>query len=197
MFQRLNLLPIELASFGPFFLKETLANWIVKADSGIDFGKGFLRYAALNKESVEPKAMSSHQTIALFFTQLAHGSQGGSAEIFGFISKLRIVRDRQSLLWGDLIVGFTNHDTRLNDRNSFPHPVIHTVKVETEQVNRSAHAGLSNFFIYVFRGDPCGSKARRMKKCIFMVREKSDAVLDVSFIAIKQASPPAVIDNQV
>jgi hypothetical protein len=41
---------------------------------------------------------------------------------------------------GDLIMDFTNDDLGLDDRDGFPNPAIHSVNVQTEQINRVAHS---------------------------------------------------------
>lgn len=67
----------------------------------------------------------------------------------------------------------------------FPYPVIHSIDVKAQQVNRASRARLGYLIIDVLSCDPSLGKPRRIEESIFVLREKRFSSFHVLFVPVE------------
>src|SRR5262245_16462550 len=113
--------------------------------------------------------MSSDQPIALFLGEPTHRLERRPSVVFRPANKLRIVRHCQCATGGDDVMGFTNYHSRIDDRDRFPYPIIHSIHVEAQKIHDAANPCRFQEIVYILSRDPRGCEHRWMKKGVLMI----------------------------
>lgn len=164
------------------------------------FGKHIRTNAVADEERIETERLHAHQPITFRSTELHERGERCAAPVrlCGQIEPIVWdVRHRHAAVGTAGTVELEYDNARLDAVEGFPDPVIVSINVERQQIDRSDRAMGTDQRVDVLRGDPGADERGRRRPCRAARRIKRVPASDLFAVAVEQQSLPAMVDDQV